>query len=268
MTKVVVIMSGKGGVGKTTVSTNLGTSLSVFGRNVIALDSNFASPHLGLHLGASYVPITLHNVMKGVNHISEATYLHPCSLKIVPASVSYEELKSIDISQISQVIEDLKGYSEIILIDTPAGLSKEMKYVLSATDYSIIVTTPDIPAITEALKSIKFCNDHNVEILGIIVNKVRDEDFEMNKDNIENFLEKPVLGMIPHDHKFRESISLKNPFVHIYPEREATKEYKRIAAHLIGQEYVGKKKQDNKFKQFVEGIGLKIKFIPDTKFKK
>ena len=88
MTKFIGIASGKGGVGKTTIAINTAISILNFERGITLLDANLSTPHVSIHLGAPLSPITVHDVLKGRNSITEATYIHPSGLRIIPASIS------------------------------------------------------------------------------------------------------------------------------------------------------------------------------------
>ena len=94
MTRFVVIASGKGGVGKTFVSLNLATALSQFGRDVILVDANLSTPHIGMHLGSTTFPVTIHDVLQGKKHIHQALYQHPSKITVVPGSVSLNSVSS------------------------------------------------------------------------------------------------------------------------------------------------------------------------------
>ena len=88
MTRLILITSGKGGVGKTTLTSNLSAALTDFGEDVIAMDANLTTPNLGLHTGMHLAPNTLHDVLKGKKELKKAIYPHPYGYKIIPASMS------------------------------------------------------------------------------------------------------------------------------------------------------------------------------------
>ncbi|MBR9690284.1 AAA family ATPase [Candidatus Woesearchaeota archaeon] len=238
MARFLVIASGKGGVGKTTTALNLGTALSNFGREVIVLDANMSTANIGLHLGAPNVPVTLNDVFEGKKNIKEAAFLHPSGLKIILSSIALEKYKESHSDMLKKVMEELKDASEVVIIDTAAGLGKEVKCALSCADEVIIVTTPDLPSVTDTLKTIKIAEKQGSKIIGVVVNRVNNDNLEMTLKNVETILEKPIIGIIPQDLSVRKSLYLKNPVNYTHPHSKAAVAYKKLAAKLIGEKYV------------------------------
>jgi septum site-determining protein MinD len=87
MSRLIAVISGKGGVGKTTTAINLGTALNKFGKDVIIVDANLTTPNVGLHLGAPIVPVNLNHVLLGKAKVADAVYEHESGTKIVPSSL-------------------------------------------------------------------------------------------------------------------------------------------------------------------------------------
>src|SRR3990167_7922052 len=108
MSKLITITSGKGGVGKTTTSINLGAALNGFGKEVVIVDANLTTPNIGLHLGAPIVPISLNHVLSGKAKVSEAIYEHESGTKIIPSSLSINELRKINHSKLKEVGKRLR----------------------------------------------------------------------------------------------------------------------------------------------------------------
>src|SRR3990167_7855228 len=95
MNKIIVITSGKGGVGKTTTAINLGAAINYFGKDVLIIDANLSTPNLGIHLNSPEVPVSLNHVLSKRAEPSEAVYEHESGIKIMPASLSVKELRRI-----------------------------------------------------------------------------------------------------------------------------------------------------------------------------
>ena len=112
--KIIGLLSGKGGVGKTTTSINVSAALNHFGKKVVVVDANVTTPNVGLHLGVPIVPVTLHDVLKGSHKIHDAVYQHKSGTLVVPASIALHDLKNLNPNKLTKHIEDLKQSVEII----------------------------------------------------------------------------------------------------------------------------------------------------------
>ena len=147
MSKVIVITSGKGGVGKTTTAVNLGAAINFFGEDVIIIDGNLTTPNVGLHLGSPEVPVNLNHVLNGKSEAFEAVYEHGSGLRILPASLSYKELEKINLDKLKTLKKDFKKLGDYVIIDSSAGLGKEAISTMTLADEIILVTNPEMPAI-------------------------------------------------------------------------------------------------------------------------
>ncbi len=243
MSHLVGVISGKGGVGKTTTSINLGLAMTKFGRDTLVVDGNLFAPNLGLYLGVPFLPVTLHEVINGKNHVTEAAYLHPVGLKIIPGSLSFDSFQKLDYEKLNEVMKELKEYGEIILVDTYAELGKESSSVIKSVDKVLVVTNPDLPSVTDALRAIKVSEKLGKEVIGVVVNKIKNDDFEMSVENIRTFLGKPIYGTIRYDENVVKSVNLKQPLIISHPDSEASEDFYALAANLIGRKYEPKKEE-------------------------
>lgn len=239
MTRIITIASGKGGVGKTFVATNLAMALSRFGRDVTIIDGNFTTPNVSLHLGMQGVPITLHDVLTQRASINESIYVHPSGVKVIPGGLPPKDIREFQ-KNIGREIVNLIGTTEFLIIDAAAGLGEEFKDVLEASDEVLFVTNPELPAVTDCLKAIEISRRLGRNPTGVIVNRALGKNYELSKENIEKFLGVPVIGTIFEDEPVKKSIALKVPVVISYPESKSAIEIKKVAARLIGQEYLVK----------------------------
>lgn len=237
-TKVISILSGKGGVGKTTLTFNLGTALTDFGKNVLIIDGNLTTPNLGIHAGIPLYPTSLHDVLRGKVNIYEVMHILPTGLKIVPASININDLKGVDPKYLASTLKDLVGKLDYILIDGAPGLGNEALSVLKSSDKVIGITTPELPALTDLLKSIRLVEEYKKEYLGSVINMVKNKKYEPKKDNIATLLgEVPILEIIPHDESVKYALSKRIPVVHHKPNSKASLKIKRLAAKLEGKEF-------------------------------
>ncbi len=240
MTRVILIASGKGGVGKTTMAANLGFALTQLGSNVVVVDANFSTGNLGHHFGLEAPSYSLHDVLQGRAIIDQAVYYHPSGVKFIPMGSSIEDIEKKSKKSFSKAVLDLVGRVDFIILDGAAGISSEIKKAMQIADETIIVTNPEIPAIIEALKMYKTSEMHGVKTLGVLVNKAKGKDYEVTPENIREFTELPVLGIIPDDENFSRALSNRIPFMMEKPNSRSAKEINRTAAKILGKEYLFK----------------------------
>lgn len=237
MGKIIVITSGKGGVGKTTTAINLGAAINYFGKDVLIIDANLSTPNIGVHLNSPEVPVNLNHVLLKKAEVSEAVYEHESGMKIIPSSLSIKELKKIVPERLNNFKKDFQKVAEYVIVDSAAGLGEEANAAIKMADEIIIITNPEMPAITDALKTIKLAEQMKKTVRGIIMTRVRNDKIEMQPETVKEMLETPVLGMIPEDLVIREALNLRDAVVHTHPQSKPSLAYKEIAAEIINVEY-------------------------------
>jgi len=257
MNKVIVITSGKGGVGKTTTAINLGAAINHFGGDTLIIDANLTTPNLGLHLNSPEVPINLNQVMQNKADVFEAVYEHESGIKIMPSSLSIKELKKINPEKIKEFKKDFKKISDYIIVDSAAGLGQEAIAAIDLADELIIITNPEMPAITDALKTIKLAEQMKKPVLGVIMTRVKRNKIEMRPEEVKEMLEVPILGMIPEDLDVQKSLSLKDAVIHTHPKSKPARAYKEIAANILQIDYSSEEDEENIFKRVLKKLGLK-----------
>lgn len=240
MTRTIAIISGKGGVGKTTLTSNLAAALAELGEDVVAVDANLTTPNLGLHLGMHFAPLNIHDVLKGEAKLKDATYPHPFGFKVVPASMSVDDLTGIDPTRLYEVVLNLTGKTNFILLDSAAGLGREAISALQAADEVLVVTNPNLPSVADALKTVKLAERINKKIIGIVANRVRKKEYELTKEEIEEMIGYPVVAQIPEDSEVAKAIFAKTPVVNYSPNSPASIEFKRLAHYLTGRPFLEK----------------------------
>jgi len=230
MTRSIAIVSGKGGVGKTTTAINLGISLNQLGKSVIVVDANLSTPDVGLSLGAPVVPIALQHVLSNKSDFSKAIYRHHSGVRIMPSSLSFNG--ESDISSLKKVVSDLKKIHDLVLIDCAAGINKETLSVMDAADECLIVTNPEMPALSSALKTIKAARQMDKKIIGVVLAKTGRKG--INAKNIGQLLENEILGEIPEDKNARNALMKRDALVMAYPRSKASRGYGKIAKIIVG----------------------------------
>lgn len=241
MSKFIVITSGKGGVGKTTTAVNLATAMNALDEDVTLVDVNLTTPNVGLHLGAPVVPVTFNHVLSGKADLVDAIYEHESGTKIIPASLSIKELKQLNDRDLISVSRDLRHISDTVILDCAAGLGSEAVTTLQIADEVIIVTNPEMPAVTDALKTAKLAEEMGKIVKGFILTKVEGRRTEMSLESIEEMLEIPFLGIVPRDDRIQEALSMRNAVFLTHPNSKSARAYMEIAAKLLGKEVPRKK---------------------------
>lgn len=238
MTRIIACLSGKGGVGKTTLVANLGIALASMGKDVIVIDANLTTPNLGLHLGIPLFPLTLHDVLKGRANIKDVIYGHDSGLKIIPAGLSLRDLRGVDAKDLPNALLDLLGNAEIILLDAAAGLGRETMAAIEAADEVLLITNPDLPSVTDVLKAAKLAEQMGTKITGIVINRVSGKRHEMKPHDVMSMLDEiNILGEIAEDPYIKESIAKRVPMVQHLPNSMTSHQIKKIASGIIGREY-------------------------------
>ncbi len=232
----IVFASGKGGTGKTTTVANLGVALAQFGKEVILLDADLTMANLSLVLGMEDIPVTLHDVLAREADLKDAIYEGPAGVKVIPGGLSLEKVKKAKPERLRELMREISQLADFILIDAPAGLEMTSVTALLIGKELIVVTNPEISAITDSLKTKLIAEKLGTLPLGVILNRVTNEKTELTRDEIEAILEVPVLAMIPpEDPEVKRAsaygvpLVIKNP-----PTSPAAIAIKQLAAKLAG----------------------------------
>ena len=255
MKKIIVIASGKGGVGKTTTAINLGTAMKYFNHDVLIIDANMSTPNVGIHLNSPEVPINLNHILQKKAHPYEAVYTHESGIKIIPSSLSVKELKKLKMEKLKDFKKEFQNLADIVILDCSAGLGKEAMSAIEMADEIILVSNPEMPAITDALKTIKVAEGIKKPIKGIIITRVRKNDYELSPETVKEMLEIPILGMIPEDILVQDALRKKNPLVWVHPKSKSARAYKEIAAGILEIEYDSDKDKETFFERFKRFFG-------------
>ncbi|MDD2444791.1 MAG: cell division ATPase MinD [Candidatus Nanoarchaeia archaeon] len=235
MARIIVITSGKGGVGKTTTAINLGASLNKLNKQTVIVDANLNTPNIGIHLGAPIVPITLNHVLKGKAQIEDAIYEHYSGTKIIPSSLSVKELTKFNTKKIPEIAQILKEKYDFVIFDSAAGFGEEVMAVIEASEEIIIVTNPEMPAVTDALKAVKVAREKNKNVTGVIITRHKNARYEMPLSSIKSMLETPIIGVIPEDKSVKEALTKRDAVIHTHPRNKVSKKYIEIAQKILGE---------------------------------
>lgn len=237
MSRFISIVSGKGGVGKTTTALNLGVALSKFGSSAAVVDASFHTPNIGIHLGSPKLPNSIHDVLNGDAHATAALHFHPSGIHVMTGLISHNSHKLANLDGFRNIITGLDGHSDFVLLDCSPGLGEDIEESMKASNEAIIVTNPDMAAVTDAMRAMRVAKENGVRIVGAVINRTRNDSVELTRNNIERLLETQVLASVPEDDNVRLSQRLRHPVIHSHPTSPASIAYKKAAAVILDQDY-------------------------------
>ncbi|OYT25916.1 MAG: hypothetical protein B6U97_04725 [Candidatus Altiarchaeales archaeon ex4484_96] len=233
MSNIISVVSGKGGVGKTTFSINLAATLNAFGRECIIVDADICNPNVGLRLGIPHVSLSLQNVLNGEVKPQHSIFIHPTNLRIIPSSVAIDN-DNINLMRLREVLEQL---DELILIDSPPGMDESVEHIIEASDSVMVVTNPEHAAVIDAVKVIKVAKDLGKNNIYVVVNRVNQDVYELTTDEIELMCETPIIAKISEDVNIRKSSFENIPIINRNPYSKASIDYNYLASRLLREEY-------------------------------
>lgn len=242
-TRVLCVASGKGGVGKTNFSVNLAISLKELGNNVVVMDADLGLANVDVLIGI--VPkLNLYDVIFNNKKLEDIILNGPAGIKVLPGGSGIESLSNLSDVQrrnLSDKFGHLKD-TDILIIDTGAGLSKNVLGFMAVADEVVIVTTPEPTAITDAYSLIKVAMKYVPKCrLHVVVNKTASERqadiaYQRLSGVVRNFLKKDMnyLGYVIDDNKVAKSVMDQVPFKVLYPDCYASKCIDGIASAIMG----------------------------------
>lgn len=236
--RTISVISGKGGVGKTTITTNLGAVLSNhFNKKVAVIDCNITTPHLGMMLGIDHSPVTLNHVLKGEANINEALYNHSSGMWIIPSSMPLKELSGVDISLLSDSLKKMYnkyvGKIDIVLLDCSPGLGREAMSGIRASDEMLFVTMPNMPALMDIIRCNNIVREMGIHHTGIALNMTGQSKHELKLKEVERITGIPVLSSIPSDKNMMNSLSKRMLITTTHPKSKSSKALISLASSLL-----------------------------------
>lgn len=231
MPRVISIVSGKGGVGKTTLTANLGTALTSLGKDVLVVDADFTASNLSQHFKMDPEADTLDSVLREEKNIEQVTYEDRDGTTLIPSSLMNFETPSEDLGK---YLDEFWG-KDFILLDGAARTREEVEVAVQSSDEVIIVIEPEIPSVTNALAAKRVAEKENKEITGLVLNKVRGGKDELKKKEIEELMDLDALGKIPEDKKVKKAVARRQPVFTLYPKSKASKAIKKLSYELTYQ---------------------------------
>ncbi len=255
MSRAILVTSGKGGVGKTTITSNLAAYLQKMGYDTVAIDANLTTPNLGIHLGMHLAKKTLHDVLRGTTRVENVLYTHPLGFKIIPGSISVNSLRNVKYKKLSSVVLKLLPKFDFVILDSAAGLGEETMNALDSVNEVLVITNPDLPSVTDALKTIKHVEKRNKRVIGVVINRVKKAKHDLSKKDVEDILGVPVISSVPEDVSIAKSIAKKIPVVHFDSNSPAAREIKKVA-HSLTERHFYEKNNGGSLRRFFKWFGV------------
>ena len=240
MGEVIVVTSGKGGVGKTTTTANIGTGFALQGKKVVLVDADIGLRNLDVVMGLeNRIVYDLIDVTEGNCRLKQALIRHKRyeTLYLLPAAQTRDK-NAVSPDQMKELCEDLSKDFDYVIIDCPAGIEQGFKNAIAGADRAIVVTTPEVSAVRDADRIIGLLESEGKHNPKLIVNRIRPKMVKkgdmMDIDDIIEILAVDLLGIIPEDEYIVISTNRGEPAV-VNPVSTASSAYKNIVRRLTGE---------------------------------
>ncbi|MCR5271696.1 MAG: septum site-determining protein MinD [Lachnospiraceae bacterium] len=240
MSEVIVITSGKGGVGKTTTSANVGTGLAMLNKKVVLIDTDIGLRNLDVVLGLeNRIVYNLVDVVEGNCKVSQALIKdkkYP-NLFLLPSAQTRDKT-SVSPEQMKKLTDELRNDFDYILLDCPAGIEQGFKNAIAGADRALVVTTPEVSAIRDADRIIGLLAANELKQTDLIINRLRMDMVKrgdmMNVEDVCEILAIPLIGVVPDDEQIVVSTNQGEPLVG--SNALAGQAYMNICHRVLGEE--------------------------------
>ena len=241
--KVIVVTSGKGGVGKTTTTANIGAALANTGKTVCVMDMDIGLRNLDILMGLeNRVVYNLVDVVEGTCKIKQALVKDKKlpNLNLLPAAQTRDKT-AVNADQIKTLVDELKTMFDFVLVDCPAGIESGFQNSIAGADRALIVVTPEMSSVRDADRIVGLLEARRdqFEDINLIVNRVRPGLIEANQmmsiDDICEILSVDLIGVIPDDEDIVISTNKGEP-LSLTTNKSAGQAYRNIARRILGEE--------------------------------
>ena len=262
MSEVIVVTSGKGGVGKTTTSANIGSGLALSGKKVVLVDADIGLRNLDVVLGLeNRIVYNIVDAVEGNCRVSQALIRDKKNqnLYLLPAAQTRDK-DAVNTEQMKKLTDELRAEFDYIIIDSPAGIEQGFKNSIAAADRALIVTTPEISAIRDADRIIGLLEANDIKNNRLIVNRLRPDMVKrgemMSVDDVIEILAIELIGVVPDDENVVISTNTGDPIVLKFENSLAGRAYLNIAKRIRGEdvEYLNLFEQKNLFQRLMKAI--------------
>lgn len=239
MGEAIVITSGKGGVGKTTTSANIGTALALLGKKVCLVDTDIGLRNLDVVMGLeNRIIYDLIDVAEGRCRLNQALVKDKRfdDLYMLPAAQTKDKT-AISPDQVKDIVLELKKEYEYVIIDCPAGIEQGFKNAIAGADRAIVVTTPEHAAVRDADRIIGLLESSHVGSPKLVVNRIKSNMVKsgdmLDIEGILQVLNIDLIGIVPDDELVIKAANTGEPTV-MNPSSSAAIAYRNIARRILG----------------------------------
>ena len=240
MSEVIVVTSGKGGVGKTTTSANVGTGLAAMGKKVVLIDTDIGLRNLDVVMGLeNRIVYNLVDVVEGNCRVKQALIKDKrySSLYLLPSAQTRDKT-AVNESQMIKLVEHLKDQFDYIILDCPAGIEQGFKNAIAGADRALVVTTPEVSAIRDADRIVGLLEAHEFSQIDLVINRMRFDMVKrgdmMTPDDVVDILSIPLIGIVPDDENV---VIATNQGEHLVGNNTlAGQAYQKICLRVLGKE--------------------------------
>ncbi len=240
MGEVIVVTSGKGGVGKTTTTANIGTGLAKLGKTVVLIDTDIGLRNLDVVMGLeNRIVYNLVDVVEGNCRIKQALIKDKRNpnLYLLP-SAQTKDKNAVSPEQMKKLADELKDEFDYILMDCPAGIEQGFKNAIAGATRALVVTTPEVSAVRDADRIIGLLEAENMEKTELIVNRIRPDMVKredmMSSEDVVDVLRIDLIGVVPDDENIVISTNKGEPLVGT--DTLAGQAYMNISKRVIGED--------------------------------
>ncbi len=240
MSEVIVITSGKGGVGKTTTSANVGTGLAKLNKKVVLIDTDIGLRNLDVVMGLeNRIVYNLVDVVEGNCRIKQALIKDKRyeNLFLLPSAQTRDK-SAVTPEQMKKLIDELREEFDYIILDCPAGIEQGFKNAIAGADRALVVTTPEVSAIRDADRIIGLLEANEVKKVELVVNRIRMDMVKrgemMSIDDVVDILAIGLVGAVPDDEHIVISTNQGEPLVG--SDTLAGQAYMNICQRILGEE--------------------------------
>lgn len=239
--KVITVTSGKGGVGKTTTTANIGVALAARGKRVVVVDADIGLRNLDVVMGLeNRVVYNLIHVVRGVANAERALIRD----KRVPglmllAADQHSDKDDVDPEEMKDVCDDLRAHADYILVDSPAGIEQGFRNALAPADEVLLITTPEVSAVRDADRVIGLVEASGKPAPRLVLNRIKPDLVAkgdmMSTEDVLDILRIRIIGIVPEDGDIVAATNRGEP-VALRSGSRAGQAYHNIAARLEGED--------------------------------